>query len=59
MIIVIALFIGVCIEDVGIEKAGWGIMIGYVCWLFILVLLLEGFEFLFKKRLGTIFVNRY
>jgi hypothetical protein len=37
---------------VGIKKTGWSIMIGYVCWLFILLSLLEGFEFLFKKRLG-------
>ena len=49
MIVVVALFLGVNIEDMGLGNVGWGIMVGWTIWIVILPVFLEIIDQRFQK----------
>ena len=46
--VVVALFLGVNISDVNIHSGGWGIMLGWTVWIFVLPVLIELLEYKFR-----------
>ncbi|CAF0731342.1 unnamed protein product [Brachionus calyciflorus] len=54
---IVALFLGVCISEMELDRAGWGIMIGWTLWCIILPVTLEILKLLFKAKQNPYRIN--
>jgi hypothetical protein len=48
--LVVALFLGVVLDEIDLENYGWGLVLGWTLWMFIIFLLLEILKILFASR---------